>query len=601
MARKNNAPGFFDENGSWELIKRLILENFNDSWPRYAMAIFFMVLVAGATALSAWIMSDVVESLFIERDLDRIKLVAGSIVVIFTVKGVATYLQIITLAKVGNGIVAKLQMRIYDAYMKQSGNFYLRYPSHDMVTRLSNNAQGARRVIELIITSFGRDLLTLVGLIVVMILKDPLLAFLALVIAPPIIFTVASLVRRVRKVAHQRFLSSKEVINVFQDTSKGIQIIKAFEMEGQMRERMGSAVEHVANRNNKVADLIARTSPVMETLGGICVALMIFYAGWKATSEGQTPADFMAFLTALLLAYEPAKRLARLQLNLEDGLVGARLMYEILDAPVDVLERENAKPLQVTDGAVTLKNISFKYPSAVEDAGAVIDGVSFTAEGGSTTALVGPSGGGKTTLMHLIQRFYDVDAGTIEIDGQNIADATIGSLRSPLALVSQDIFLFNGTVKQNILAGRPSATDEDIEAAARDAHAHDFIIGLENGYDTMLGENGAGLSGGQRQRLAIARAILKDARVVLLDEATSALDAESEKLVQDAFDRLKKGRTTIVIAHRLATIRNADCIHVLKDGKVLESGRHDQLIKMDGLYQHLHQLQFSGGSDGDGH
>ena len=203
-------------------------------------------------------------------------------------------------------------------------------------------------------------------------------------------------------------------------------------------------------------------------------------------------------------------------------------------------------------------------------------------------------------MMHLIQRFYDVDAGAIEIDGQNIADATIESLRSPLALVSQDIFLFNGTVKQNILAGRPSATDEEVEAAARDAHAHDFIMGLENGYDTVLGENGAGLSGGQRQRLAIARAILKDARVVLLDEATSALDAESEKLVQDAFDRLKKGRTTIVIAHRLATIRNADCIHVLKDGKVLESGRHDQLLKMDGLYQHLHQLQFSGAAEDSG-
>lgn len=600
MARKDSAPGFFDENGSWHLIKRLIRENFKDNWMRYAMALFFMVLVAGATALSAWIMRDVVESLFIERDFNKVIFVACLIMVIFTVKGVATYLQIVTLAKVGNGIIAKLQMRIYEAYMRQSGNFYLRYPSHDMITRLAKNAQGARQVIELVITSFGRDLLTLIGLIVVMILQDPLLSFIALVIAPPIIFVVSTLVRRVRKVAHERFLSSKEVINVFQDTSNGIRIIKAFEMETQMRERMGSAVDRVANRNNKVADLIARTSPVMETLGGVCVGMMILYAGWRATSDGQTPASFMAFLTALLFAYEPAKRLARIHLNLEAGLVGARLMYEILDAPLEISETENAKPIKITDGRVAFNKVSFKYPDLEEDAAIVIDDVSFTAEGGATTALVGPSGGGKSTLMHLIQRFYDVDVGTIEIDGQNIAEAKLESLRSPLALVSQDIFLFNGTVKQNILAGRPDANDEEVEAAARDAHAHEFIVGLENGYDTILIENGAGLSGGQRQRLAIARAILKDARIVLLDEATSALDAESEKLVQDAFDRLKEGRTTIVIAHRLATIRNADCIHVLQDGKIIESGRHDLLLEKDGLYQHLYQLQFSGTAESNG-
>lgn len=595
MKQDTPAPGFFHEDGSWPLIKRLVAENFREYALRYGLALVFMILVAGSTAFSAWIMKDVVENLFVKPDFEKIVSVAMLVVLIFTVKGFATYAQIVTLARVGNAIVAKLQMRLYEKILAQGGGFYSKYPSHDLVTRIGKNAQGARLVIELIMTSLGRDLLTLVGLVIVMVLQDPVLTLLSLVVVPPIVIIVTSLVRRVRKVAQQLFNSSVEVVGVMQDTVTGIKIVKSFALEPEMRRRMGSVIDRIANRNNKIAGLTARTSPVMETLGGVCIGLMILYAGWRTTTTGQTPSSFMAFLTALLFAYEPAKRIARLHINMEAGLVGARLMYEILDRPLEITDRDDAKPLVIKHGKVTFSHVDFSYRHEEGDDLRVLTSIDLTAQGGKTTALVGPSGGGKTTVISLIQRFYDADKGLIDIDGQDIRDVTLASLRQNIAFVSQDTFLFSGTVRQNILSARPDASSQELEGAARDANAHDFIMKLEHGYDTDLGVNGNNLSGGQRQRLAIARALLKDAPIVLLDEATSALDAESEKLVQQAFDRLMKDRTTIVIAHRFSTIRDVDCIHVLQDGKIVESGRHSELIATGTTYKNLHNLQFAEG------
>lgn len=593
-SKASAASGFWGADGAFPLIRRLVLENFSRYAARYALAMVFMVLVAASTALSAWIMRDVVESLFISRDFEKIVYVAGFVVAIFLVKGMATYGQTVTLSRVGNAIVAAIQMRLYDRILNQGGDFHIRYPSNDLVTRIGSNAQSARTVIDLLVVSLGRDILTLIGLVLVMLAQDWLLTLIALFIAPPIVFLVASLVQRVRKVAKQLFVSSTLIVSAMQDTVAGIKIVKSFAMEDAMKRRMAAAVEDVRVRNDKIAALSARTSPVMETFGGICIALMILYAGWQVSTSSRTPADFMAFLTALLLAYEPAKRIARLHIGLEAGLVGVRLMYEILDEPLTIKDADGAKPLAVTKGEIVFRDVDFSYPGG-EDAGLrVLRAVTMVAEGGKTTALVGPSGSGKTTIINLIQRFYDIDGGAIAIDGQDIRSVALRSLRHAIAFVSQDTFLFAGSVGANILAGKPDASFEEVREAARAANADGFIMALEKGYGTELGENGAGLSGGQRQRIAIARAILKDAPVVLLDEATSALDAESEHLIHEAFDRLKVGRTTLVIAHRLSTVRDADCIHVIENGRCVESGDHAGLMAKGRLYRNLHDLQFKG-------
>jgi len=589
---RTTAESFFETKGAFPLIRRLVLENFSAYAARYAIAILFMVVVAVTTALSAWIMRDVVESLFVERNFSEIMTVAFFVMAIFLVKGVATYGQIVALSRVGNEIVASIQMRLYEKILKQGGNFYVRYPSNDLITRMGSNAQSAREVIDLLVISFGRDLVTLIGLLIVMIAQDWVLAVIALLIAPPIIVLVARLIRRVRKVAKQRFVSNSLIISAMQDTLSGIKIVKSFAMEDAMRARMGKAVDDVRIRNNKISELSARTSPVMETFGGLCIGVMILYAGWQVSVNAHSPGDFMAFLTAMLLAYEPAKRIARLHIGLEAGLVGVRLMYEILDSELPIEDRHTDARLDVGRGMIALRKVDFAYRGAGDGSLPVLNGVDLLVEGGQTTALVGPSGSGKTTIINLIQRFYEIDGGVIEIDGHDIRSVSLASLRQAIAFVSQDTFLFTGSVYENILAGRPTASRAEVERAARDANAHGFIAALDKGYDTPLGENGASLSGGQRQRLAIARAILKDAPIVLLDEATSALDAESEKLVQEAFERLKVGRTTLVIAHRLSTIRNADCIHVMQEGRCVESGNHQALMARGAIYRHLYDLQF---------
>lgn len=367
----------------------------------------------------------------------------------------------------------------------------------------------------------------------------------------------------------------------------GIRVVKAFNLEDQMREEMGTSINGLRKLSNRVAQLNAMTSPLMETLGGFAVSLVIMYGGWNVIFRDTDPGAFFAFITALLMAYEPAKRLARLNVQLQTSLVMTTSLYELLDQPITVEETPDAVKLSVTDGDVLLKNVSFAYERIP-----ALDGLTLRAKPKSVTALVGPSGAGKTTIFGLIERFYDPQVGAVLIDGQNIHDVTFESLRSNIALVTQDTFLFDGTVGQNIAYGKPGASEEEIIEAAKNANAHDFIMELPNGYDTPVGSGGTRLSGGQRQRIAIARAMLRDARILLLDEPTSALDAQSEHKVQEALNRLMKNRTTIVIAHRLSTIRSADCIYVMDKGKVVQSGTHEELITEGGLYANLHALQF---------
>ncbi|WP_319532949.1 ABC transporter ATP-binding protein [uncultured Cohaesibacter sp.] len=579
---------FSDPSTSRYLIYRLLAENFHLYARRYAVAFFFMAIVAATTALSAWIMRDIVNEIFISKDFKQVLIISLFVTLIFVTKGFATYVQTTTLARIGNANVANLQRQLYRHFMRQGADFFHDYPSSELITRISHNAGAARGVMDMIVTSLGRDILSLFGLVFVMVYQDPVMSIIALFIAPPAIFVVSRLVRRVKRIAKDQFISLTQTTRTMQESAQGFRIIRTFGLQDVMAARMDEAISGVEQRANKIASLSARTSPLMETLGGIAIALVILYSGWRTIIGGQTPGEFMSFLTALLLAYDPAKRLSRLQVTLESGLVGVRLMYEILDRPSRLIERDDAVELAVTDGTITFDNVSFSY--AADEP--VLRDLSFTIAGNKTTALVGPSGGGKSTIMGLVQRFHDVSAGAIRIDGTDLRDCTLDTLNTHIALVTQDTMLFTGTIRENIRFGRLGASDEEVIEAARNANAHDFIERLPNGYDTLIGENGASLSGGQKQRLAIARAMIKDAPIVLLDEATSALDSESEAKVQAAFDRLSKGRTTLVIAHRLSTIRNADKICVIKDGRLAEQGTHKELDAQGGLYANLVKLQF---------
>ncbi|MEL6423223.1 MAG: ABC transporter ATP-binding protein, partial [Pseudomonadota bacterium] len=389
------------------------------------------------------------------------------------------------------------------------------------------------------------------------------------------------------------FLSLSQIVEAMQETAQGIRVVKAFNLEDRMRARMHTAISGVEERANRIAHLSARTSPLMETLGGFAIAGVILVSSWMIIEGGQTPGAFMAFLTALLLAYEPAKRLARLQVNMEAGLIGVRLMFKLIDRPVRLTNAPDARPLPVEHGDIRFANVDFAY----EPDRPVLRGLDLHIPAGTSCALVGPSGGGKSTIMALLLRLYDVDDGSILLDGQPLAARTLQSLRDGIAFVGQDTFLFSGTVRENLTAGAPDASDAAVIAAAKDANAHAFISALADGYDTKLGENGADLSGGQRQRLAIARALLKNAPIVLLDEATSALDSEAERLVKSALERLLAGRTSVVIAHRLSTIRSADKICVISEGRVAEEGTHATLLDTGRIYRKLHDLQFTPSAD----
>ncbi len=574
-------------DASWPLIKRLFSENGRQYLPRYMLAFFFMIVVAVTTAASAWIMESIVDDVVVNNDPTRVRLIAMTVVFVFLLKGMATYAHRIILAKIGNNIVANVQKRFYRHVLSQDLAFHQRMQGGDLVTHMSTNAGAVRSVLDLLITSVGRDLLTVIALVSVMFIKDPLISLITLFIAPIAIFGISYLVRRVKSVAKAQFSHLASIVTGMQETATGIRVIKAFNLEGKMTNRMNNAIESVESRSNRMANLDARSSPIMETLGGCAIAIVILYAGWSVRENGKTPGEIVAFLTAMLLAYDPAKRLAKVSVQLRSKLVGAGLLYEVLDTEPTLRENEEAGILTIGDGSIHLDNVSFAYSNVP-----ALNGVTLEATAQSVTALVGPSGAGKSTIVSMIERFADPQSGKITVGGTDIRDVTLHSLREQIAFVSQDTFLFDGSVRDNIAFGHDGATSDQIKEAARNANAEEFILAMRGGYDAPVGTNGDNLSGGQRQRIAIARAMLRDAPILLLDEATSALDAQSEAKVQEALERLMKGRTTVVIAHRLSTIRRATIIHVMDQGQVVQSGSHDELLAQGGLYANLHALQF---------
>ena len=578
---------FADPAGTPALIRRLLVEQAAGQWRRYALAFGLMGIAAASTALGAYLIGDVINQAYVHKNLPGIIILAVVTAVIFMVKAMATYGQALTLARIGNRIIAENQRQMFAKLLQHNVGFFANRHSSEFMARLTTGAAAASQVLNLLITAIGRDLLSLIGLAAVMAVQDPVMSLLSIIVVPPAMLILRKMIRRIRTIAYHQFTGTTLILETLQETVQGIRILKAFTLEDGMRARFDAHVAELEKESNKWARIAHRSGPLMEALGGFAIAGALIYGGFRVIETGATPGQFFSFLAAFMLAYEPAKRLARLNIDLNTGLVGVRILFDVVDHPPTEKPDDEKPPLKLSAAHVEFTNVQFAYRPGER----VIGNLSFLAEPGKMTALVGPSGGGKSTILNLMLRLYEVDGGVIAIDGQNIAAVSRRSLRSQLAYVGQDVFLFRGSVRENIALGRAGATEAEIVAAAKAAYAHDFIMAFPRGYDTQVGEHGMQVAGGERQRIAIARALLKDAPIILLDEATASLDSELERQVQGAIEHLCQGRTTIVIAHRLHTVVDADRIFVIEDGTVVELGRHDELLRKSGRYASFYRLQ----------
>jgi ATP-binding cassette subfamily B protein len=576
-----------DPHSALVVIRRLVVEFGIGQWRRYALAFLLMGVVAACTAIPAYLIGDIVNMANVQHNFAGVVAIGSAAAVIFAIKGVATYGQSVILSRIANHIIAENQRHLFSKLLNESIGFFSNRHSSEFAARLMTGASAATQILNLLISSIGRDLLSLIGLVGVMVLQDPLLSTVTLIVFPPAMLILRKMIKRVRGIAKAQFTGGTRILETLQETLQGIRIVKAFTLEDSLRARFDANVAAVEREANKMARVASRTSPLMEVLGGFAIAGVLIYGGYRVVENVASGGALVSFMMASLLAMEPAKRLARFNIDLSSNLVAVNILFEIIDsAPTEPTDDDQAQ-LVLAKGRVEFSGVNFAY----RPGDPVIRGLSFVAEPAQVTALVGHSGGGKSTILNLIPRFWEVSSGVIAIDGQNIATVSRRSLRRQIAYVGQDVFLFHGTIRDNIVFGRPGASESEIVAAARAAHAHEFIMSFSAGYDTPVGERGLQLSGGERQRIAIARALIKNAPIILLDEATAALDSESERYVQDAIAKLCMGRTTIVIAHRLATVMHADRILVIEAGQIVETGRHDELLRKGGRYASFCRLQ----------
>jgi ATP-binding cassette, subfamily B, bacterial MsbA len=574
---------------SWVLVRRLVRDFIWRHRRRIALAFLCMALAGGSTALRAWLMQPVLDRIFIARDASLLLLLAGAALVLALVKGVADYMQTLLMTRVGQRVITDVQSAVFGRLIRADLAYFNEHPSGKLISRLVSDVWALRSAAGNVLTGIGRDALTALFLVGVMFYQDWELAIIAFFAFPAAIRPIVRIGQRMRRVSANTQLEMGQLTTLLSQTFQGARYVKAYGMEDYEVGRADTLFERIYRLVDRANRTRARAAPIMEALGGAAIALVIYYGGHEVILGTRTPGSFFSFITALLLAYQPVKSLASLNASLQEGLAAAQRVFDVLDIEPAIRDRPAAPALRITGGEVRLSHVRFGYhPGTV-----ALDDISLTVPAGSMLALVGPSGAGKSTLLNLIPRFYDVDAGHIEIDGQEIGAVTLASLRGAMALVSQEVSLFDDTVRANIAYGRFGASDEEIEAAAAAAGADDFIRELPQGYGTLVGEHGIRLSGGQRQRITIARAMLKDAPILLLDEATSALDSQSEQQVQSALGRLMRGRTTLVIAHRLSTVIGADLICVMERGRIIETGRHAELLASRGLYARLYRTQFA--------
>ena len=503
------------------------------------------------------------------------------------IKGACSYAQTVLMNFIGLRIVTDLRAALYRKIQIQSLAFFTKNPTGTLMSRITNDVGFIQGAVSEAVTSLLKDSFTLICLVFVIFYRDWQLAVIAMLVFPLAIYPIAKFGQKMRQIASRTQVTLGSLTTLLQETISGTRIVKAFSMEEYENRRFAGENERLFRLNLKAVSINAVSSPFMEFLGGLGISAIIFYGGYQVIHGQSTPGTFFSFLTALIMLYEPVKRLTNVNNTIQQGIAGAERVFSIIDLIPEIRNHSNSIPLARISREIKIQNVTFRYEEAP-----VLRNINLTIRAGEVVAFVGMSGGGKTTLVNLIPRFYDVTKGAIFIDGQDIRSVTIESLRGQIAIVTQQTILFNDTVRNNIAYGDIARTEEEIIAAAKAANAHGFILRLPRGYDTLIGEQGTKLSGGERQRISIARALLKDAPILILDEATSSLDSDAEIEVQEALENLMKGRTTLVIAHRLSTIRNVDRIIVLANGEIREEGTHTALLACQGEYCRLYHMQF---------
>lgn len=572
---------------TWPLVKRVVRVYVRRHIKRILVGVVCMLAVAATTAAMAQVMEPLANQVFESRDESTLYTLALMIIIIFTVKGFAAFGQGVLMSHVGNRVVADMQQDLFRKLLSMDLAYYNDNAPGTMISRFTNDVHRVRGSVVDTMVGFGRDFFTAAALIGVMFYQDWLLAFMATVVIPLVAFPIVLIGRRMRRVSARNQVEMGRFNTLLDEAFQGVRHVKAYNMEAYETKRADRVIDEVFRLTQKAAFTRAVVNPLTEVAGGLSIVAVLLYGADQVLLEGGDPGSFFAFITAVLLAYEPLKRLAKLNTNLQEGLAAADRIFELIDSEPTIFDAPDAKPLVISGGEVLFDKVLFSY----HEKAPALNGLELVAPAGKTIALVGASGAGKTSVLNLLPRFFDVNEGRVLVDGQDVREVTMQSLRASMALVSQEVILFDETVRTNIAYGRPSASQEEIEEAAQNAGAKSFIAALPEGYETQVGPRGVKLSGGQRQRIAIARAMLKNAPILLLDEATSALDTESERHVQEALRILMVGRTTLVIAHRLSTVVDADIIYVMDAGRVVEQGTHRELLAMNGVYAKLSSQQ----------
>ena len=555
---------------------------------RMFTALAAMFAYAVASAGLAYLIKPIFDNVLPNRE--QVAWVAVAIVVVYLVKGLGAFVSQYLMTDIGQRVVRDVRDRLFAHILGQSAGFFARRSTGQLMSRITNDVQQVQQAVSETVGDLLRETLALVGYAALLFYYDARLALVVMTGAPVVVYPLVRLGQRVRKTTRRSQEEIEHLSHIAGEAFAGHRIVKAFGAEGKEAARFAAASDRLYRTNMKVTSALSALPPMMEFLGGLGMAAALWYGSRQIAADRLTTGEFTSFIAAMFLMYGPAKKLSRVNASLQQAIAASQRIFEMLDTHTEVTDRAGAAALPALCEQIEFRGVTFNYDDG--DRRRILDAVSFTVRAGQVVAIVGLSGAGKTTLVNLIPRFYDVTGGAILVDGVDIRNATLTSLRAQIGMVTQETVLFDDTLHANIAYGVPGATREQVIAAARTANAHEFITAMPQGYDTRIGERGQRLSGGQRQRVAIARALLKDPPILILDEATSSLDAESEALVQDALASLMRDRTSLVIAHRLSTVRRADAIVVLERGQVREVGRHDELLaRPDSVYARLHALQ----------
>lgn len=559
-----------------------------DNWVRLTLACVFSAVVAGATAIMAYLVKPALDDVFIEKDRQMLILLPFLAIAVAMAKSLAAYGHEYLLAYVEQDILRRLKNRLYHHIQELPLSFFQKEKTGDLMARITSDVNIASSIYTTAVTGGIRDGFTVIGLAIAIFYLIPNLAVFAFLVLPIAFFPIVQFGRRIRRVRRGAQEALADMNAFLHETFTGNKIVKAFGMEAHEKERFLKKTRKIFRLEMKEARVKALSSPLMEFLGALGGAFIIGYGGFEVIAGKYTAGTFMAFLVSVLMMYQPLKKISKLNIALQRGLAAVDRIFDILERRSDIVEIDDPRPLKLQPHRVTFDSVYFKYDNDI-----VLRNINLEVEPGEIIALVGTSGGGKTSMVNLIPRFYDPTGGAIYIDGIDLRQTSIAALRRQIAIVTQEPILFNDSVRYNIAYGNPDATASDIEKAASAAYARDFIESFPDGFETVIGELGGRLSGGQRQRICIARALLKNAPILILDEATSSLDSESESLVQKALENLMQGRTTFVIAHRLSTINHAQRIVVVVDGQIVEEGQHEALLARKGEYFKLYHMQFS--------